>query len=158
MIIFIICFLYIPECKQSGSSTMCTLQPFLHMWMLVCDCECMRVSICELASTCILFRSSMLAVWWSLKHGNPAIISYAIPLLSTNGDPGGLLLESAQGRNYRLHIHTDTHIYVQTLTCPFYSDMSIHMFSHTQWNISKMCTYTLSSIHICIFINTHTYK
>lgn len=143
--------LYSRMWTQSDSSTMCT---FLHICMLVCGCDCMYVCICELASTCILFRPSVLAVWWSLKHGNPGIISYAIPLLSTNGDPGSLLLESAQGRNYRTHIHTDiqtqTHIYIRThmLISHIHTDFKLTWASicshiHSQWNISiptLMCT------------------
>lgn len=109
---------YIPESKmqtQNASLTMCTSQPicgYVYICMLVWGCDCMYMSMCELVSICILFRSSVLVVWWSLKHGNPGLISYPIPLWSTNGDPGNLRLELAQGWNYRTRTPTNTHMLV----------------------------------------------
>lgn len=69
-------------------------------------CLCMF----ELVSICSMFHSSGLAVWWSLKHGNPGINSSVIPLWSTNGDSGGLLLQFAQ--DTLSHRQTCTHMLI----------------------------------------------
>lgn len=155
---------YVQEFKMqtwNASLTMYTAGSncvYFYICMLLRECGCIYVSMWELVSICILFCSSVLAVWWSLKHGNPGIISYPIPLWLTNGNPGGLLLQFAQERNYGTHAHTETHIH----TCSFYiftKTLNWHEFpscSHYTHSKTHKFTYTCQQTQRpCILKHTH---
>lgn len=149
---------------QNASIRMCTVRPicgYFYICMLVYGCDCMYVLMHELVSICIRFYSSVLDVWWSLKHGNPGIISYTVPLWSTMGDSSA---RTCTGEELQELTPTNTHAHSHR----FLSDMSPHMFTLTvkHTHVPCVCTNThkctpfpnihTSSIHTCIYINIHT--
>lgn len=117
---------YIPVVEmqtKNASLTMCTLRSicvYFYMHCAACGCDCEYVFTFDLVSICILFRSSKLAAWWSLKHGNPGLICSVSPRWSTNGNPGGLQLHLAQRWNYRIHTHTDMYsMHIADFSVPY---------------------------------------
>lgn len=134
---------------------MCTVSSICGLFYYVCARDCLYVFMCELVSICILFHSSVLAVWWSLKHGNPGIISYPVPLWSTNGNP-----VSAKQRNLP---HTNTHAHF-TYSHRF---LTPHMFLSKAYKIT--CTnaqilhrniniHAVAYTHLYLHKHTHTYQ
>lgn len=147
-------------------SLMCTVGPscvYFYICMLMCECGSLYVSMFELVSICILFHSSVCTVWWSLKHGNPGIISYLSPLWSTNENPGGPLLRRRRITRHTLtqtRMHSYAHFtfthslnWHQPPICSHYSHTQTLQFTYTYQHTQ---TYTLSSTHTCIYINIIT--
>lgn len=135
--------------------TMCTVSSICRLSYYVCARDYVYVFMCELVSICILFHSSVLAVWWSLKHGNPGIISYPVPLWSTNGNP-----VSAQQRNWP---HTNTHAHF-TYSHGF---LTRHMFltkahkitcTNAQILHKKINTHAVAHTHSYLHKHRHTYQ
>lgn len=127
-------FLYFQKI-QNASLTMCTLHSIcvyfymyhVWLWLFVCVYVCLSwfpYAAC-FTPLCWLFDEV-----WNME------ISSVIPLWSTNGYPGGLLLQFAQGKRNRTLTHTDTHVH----TCSFYLSTQIlnwhdppaHILKHKQ--------------------------